>query len=45
MNPATVDALIDCGVIVLLICVVCFLVLVPMFRNAKMDPDRDKRER
>jgi hypothetical protein len=39
------EAVVACAVIVVLIFVVCFLVVVPMLHNAKMDPDRDREER
>jgi hypothetical protein len=42
---ATADALLNCGAILLLICIVCAVPVWAMLRNAKMDPDRDKRER
>jgi hypothetical protein len=39
------EALLNCGVIFLLICLVCFMVIAPAMRDAKMDPDRDREER
>jgi hypothetical protein len=45
MTAATVNALLNCGAILLLICIVCAVPVWAMLHNAKMDPDRDREER